>query len=664
MKTGTTHLKYRADIDGLRALAVLVVVFYHLDISVFSGGYVGVDIFFVISGFLITKLLKNELEITGKLDIKDFYIRRFRRIYPALITTLIITALISSILFSPSMLKDFGGSLVSSVFSISNIYFWDQINYFDLDAKLKPLLHTWSLGIEEQFYLFWPIILILAIKTFSRPVMIIFLVILFSVSLNFIFASIEFFTGNVKSILFYWLPFRVFEFGMGAILPFLKFNIKSQIKIDIIYIIGLILIIYSILTYNDEILFPYYFALLPAVGAAILIYYGEFSRFNYILTNRLFVLIGLISYSIYLVHWPIIVFWKYSFVELDFLAIISIIVLTAIVSIFLYKFIEVPFRRKNIKLNKIIINSIIISIFVIIPIIGLSMYLSGGWSWRISHETAENTTRKIVFNAEKDASEFYRVNYGGAGYPINGVNPEKPADIVLMGDSHGKHYSEGLYKIITKPTHKVLHITAGFSCFYLPNFTRISTDLDYDKLCPYHFKRSIDTIKNGNNPIVILAESWENQLSLAALLDDNGKRLSKQPTIEDVIEGILALKKMIGDSKLIVIGQVPTTNNTLLYDILSRPRADYSKIVNDDNLYYSIPETKRMEINLKLRNASKESGLFYFIDPFEIFCEDGKCRNFTPDGDLIYSDTHHLSKAGSLYFFHKSKNFFDGFISK
>ncbi|EFU70275.1 acyltransferase [Aliarcobacter butzleri JV22] len=155
-----SKIKYRADIDGLRAIAILSVLIFHLDAKYLSGGFVGVDIFFVISGFLITSIIKKEIEETSSFNFKNFYIRRIRRLFPALFVTLAITTIIVAFIFSPTHLSSYGGSLVTSLLSVSNFFFWVESDYFDVSSKVKPLLHTWTLSIEEQFYLIWPITLL------------------------------------------------------------------------------------------------------------------------------------------------------------------------------------------------------------------------------------------------------------------------------------------------------------------------------------------------------------------------------------------------------------------------------------------------------------------------------------------------------------------------
>ena len=184
-------MNYRADIDGLRAIAIVSVLLFHLDLAFFAGGFVGVDIFFVISGFLITSLLRNELLTTGRIDLGSFYTRRFRRLLPALLVTLMATTCAAVLLLSPIYLERFGGALASAVLGLSNHYFWAEADYFDLSAKIKPLLHTWSLSIEEQFYLIWPITLSALFNSRLRRLIpyCLLLAAFISLSLNLIFGS-------------------------------------------------------------------------------------------------------------------------------------------------------------------------------------------------------------------------------------------------------------------------------------------------------------------------------------------------------------------------------------------------------------------------------------------------------------------------------------------
>ena len=279
---------------------MLSVLLFHLDVALFSGGFVGVDAFFVISGFLITRLIRDDVA-AGKFSFTRFYVRRARRIFPALFLTLAATFVAGYLLFSSQHLMRLGGALVSAVFSVSNFYFWGEAGYFDTAAHLKPLLHTWSLGIEEQFYLLWPAILVFTLLRAPRwaPVALLFVGGALSLFLS------EFFV-RWPSIAFYLLPFRAFEFALGAVLVWLNpHRMKSAIWGELWVAAGLGMLGYSIVSFSGETPFPGLNALIPCVGTALIIYGGESRFLSRLLSNPIAVGIGLISYSLYLVHWPV-----------------------------------------------------------------------------------------------------------------------------------------------------------------------------------------------------------------------------------------------------------------------------------------------------------------------------------------------------------------------
>lgn len=645
---------YRSDIDGLRAIAILSVLIFHLNPKYLSGGFVGVDIFFVISGFLITSLIKKEIEETASFSFKNFYIRRVKRLLPALFFSLILTTIFATLILSPTHLSSFGLSQISSIFSVSNFYFWIESDYFDVESKLKPLLHTWSLSVEEQFYFIWPLTLILLLKIGRKIFIYSFLVFLifFSLYLNLKFQDgnihiiNKYFTDwkeyfeNGKSTLFFMLPFRTYEFILGASLVWiLNYKINIKYFYDVLFIIGLILIGYSIFYLDENIIFPSYYGFIPTIGATIIIYAGNKTRLNFILSNKIMVGIGLISYSLYLFHWPIIVFWNYLNPTPSLIDNIIISLISLFLAYLSYKFVEQPFR-----INKFINYSFISKIFIFgLPIalifISWSMYIHNGWKWRISSP--------VVFENVGDSKDFHKKFYGGAGYSRTGINTNQPADIVLLGDSHGMHYAEGIYKVIAEPNKYNLYIAAGTSCFALPNFTRTTVGNDWDSLCKNALNRGLDFIKKGNNPIVVVSESWLFQFGVAGILDENGKKIDKKITIEDVKEGILNLKKLIGNSQLVVIGNVPGAGYNL-YDIFSRPKPIFFTKFNPEYYFYYKPKKENLDFNNELKKLSKNTNQFIFLDPHEILCENNKCKNLDKNKNLIYSDTSHLSKYGSI----------------
>lgn len=639
------NLAYRHDIDGLRALAVTAVLLFHLGLSWAPGGYVGVDIFFVISGFLITGLIKKEIDATGRLDFRAFYMRRIRRLLPALVVVLTVTAAIAAVVLSPSHLSRFGAALAAALASVSNIFFWTEADYFDVSANVKPLLHTWSLSVEEQFYLFWPILLLFIFKRrqlWSVPV---FIGLIGALSLG---ANLLFGTGvegewneNGRSTIFYLLPFRVFEFVIGALLVWaVGWRLPERWQSEILFCGGIVLMLYAVLTFDQDMLFPSYNALVPCVGAALTIYAGSTARSARVLANPLMVGLGLISYSLYLVHWPLIVFWQYLGGSgwVGQLVVAAASIALAYLS---YRYVEQPFRTGRISIARPAWRNCSVAAMVSLFLLGLQIHVSDGWHWR-------GTISPVRLNYAGDAKSFHKEFYGGAGYPYYGpVNTEAPADIVVMGDSHGRHYAEGVYRELAKPGGWAFYNASGTSCFHLPGFTRTTAGRDWDRDCPASLNKALGFIRNAKAPVVIISHSWISQMRRGGILGADGQLADDSVTQEDVLAGILKLKDLLGSSQLVVIGNVPGTGGHNLYDILTRPVPPIFSKIDLSEYLASPPREPTLAFNQFLRDAARETGKFAFLDPHNALCENGICRNLDQQGGLIYSDTAHLSKYGS-----------------
>ncbi len=310
------RFKYRGDIDGLRAVAVLLVVLFHLDLTAFSGGYIGVDVFFVISGYLISAIIEKKLQ-TDSFSFKDFYIRRVKRLFPALFATILATVLGSLLILGPTDLQAMGKSAAAAVVSLSNFVFYFESGYWDADSSFKPLLHTWSLGVEEQFYLFWPSLFLLLFTIRKRVSILVttFLITLVGGIACYLMSGVD------KSAAFYLFPFRIFQFSIGAFTLHLsrtetvKRLFRKTATKDISILIGLMGIIGFSFLVTEKTVFPG-FAIYPPTLAACLVLIAftnsEASLFSGFLTNRFSAWVGRISYSMYLIHWPIIVLYRYS----------------------------------------------------------------------------------------------------------------------------------------------------------------------------------------------------------------------------------------------------------------------------------------------------------------------------------------------------------------
>lgn len=659
MKKGgvsSAAIGYQSHVDGLRAWAVISVLLFHLAVEGFLGGFVGVDIFFVISGFLITRLIKVEIESTGFFRFQEFYFRRLRRLLPAYLLMLVMTITAAALLFSPSHLERFGVALSSSVISVSNFYFWFEADYFDVSAQFKPLLHTWTLGVEEQFYLIWPISLVLLLKLGSEKLLLgaVLLVSCISLYLNDVFGDGEVelisrlfprygatLISNGESTIFFLLPFRIFEFMIGGGLVWMV-KVKSPRAIyEFLFLTGIGMLAYSIVFFDEALLFPSYYALLPCLGTAFLIYSGGNVFASSILENRVSVNVGLISYSLYLFHWPVIVFWQYVIApnQLRMWDKGGIFVLSFLLATASYHLVEKRFRNKDFSIG-VKKWKVAVPLCVLIFGVGLHMKVTGGWPRAIPYT--------VNFDNVGSAANYQRKYNGGAGYPDFGsVNTNLPPDVILVGDSHGKHYAEGVYEEFTQPNNLSLYIVSGNSCFHLPGFTRITKGKNWDRICPNAVSQVVKLVKMAKSaPTVIISHSWVSQMNRADLLDEEGEARNVLVKTEDIIKSLKIFQKMIFPARLVVIGNVPASNGRNLYDIFTRPKVVMSADFDLNDYLVSEIRPQLREFNLVLKSAAEESGEFIFLDPFNVLC-DTYCNNLDNEKRLIYSDSSHLSKHGS-----------------
>jgi peptidoglycan/LPS O-acetylase OafA/YrhL len=331
------RMPYRPDIDGLRAVAVLSVVAFHAFPGVMPGGFVGVDIFFVVSGFLISRLIFESLE-RHDFQPLTFYARRARRILPALITVLSATFLVGVFLLTPPQLLLLGQQMAASSAFLANVWFWAHSGYFDPAAKENPLLHLWSLGAEEQFYVIWPLIVVLSWR-YRRIGAAIVGIALASFALNIGFAG-------YRSTVFYLLPFRVWELMLGAGILLLP-RVRSRRIVEIAAIAGCVCILVAVFSYDDTVHYPGWRAVLPTAGCGLLIWSGgSHSLVGDVFRNRAAVLIGLISYPLYLWHWPLLWFLRTVDPADDTAAVRVLMCIVAVVLAFAtYRYIEQPIRH-------------------------------------------------------------------------------------------------------------------------------------------------------------------------------------------------------------------------------------------------------------------------------------------------------------------------------
>ena len=298
-------LKYRTDIDGLRAVAVGGVVLFHAFPTLLTGGFIGVDVFFVLSGFLITAIIRSDAE-AGTFSIGGFYERRFRRILPALLAMVVVTSLAAIAILPPSELRNYGNSLGGVGLFVSNIVFWKDSGYFDTASADKPLLHTWSLAVEEQFYIVWPIVAAALVRMGRRRLLAGFVWVTVALSLLAAIIAVRY----APSQAFYLLPYRAWELGMGALLATGAVpSLRTRWSREGSGWVGLALIVVPMLVYSEATPFPGLAALPPCLGALLILHAGQGAetRVGRMLSWRPMLFVGLVSYSFYLWHWPLLV---------------------------------------------------------------------------------------------------------------------------------------------------------------------------------------------------------------------------------------------------------------------------------------------------------------------------------------------------------------------
>ncbi|HEY2446560.1 MAG TPA: acyltransferase family protein [Rhizomicrobium sp.] len=334
---------YRPEIDGLRAVAIVPVVLFHYRAPGFGGGFVGVDVFFVISGYLITRLIWSEME-RGTFSLARFYERRVRRIFPALFAMLAVVSAAALVFFFPVDLVRYARSLVATALFAANFEFWHEAGYFDVLANQKPLLHLWSIAVEEQFYLLYPALL-LVLRGVSRRQRLAAIAGIFLASL----VLSTWGAGSARIAAFYLLPTRSWELMLGALIGLGALpNPKSAVVSDLLASLGLILIAGSVLAFTPETSFPGWLALVPTLGAALVIHGAnpESTLTGKVLSARPLVWIGLISYSLYLWHWPVFVFATYvGFTEPSGIGSVTLISLSVVLAAISWRFVEQPLRR-------------------------------------------------------------------------------------------------------------------------------------------------------------------------------------------------------------------------------------------------------------------------------------------------------------------------------
>ncbi len=644
-------LTYRPEIDGIRAVAVGSVVLYHAQLNLsgqklFTGGFIGVDIFFVISGYLITSIILKELISTGTFSFKNFYQRRVRRILPALLLVMLVSLPFAWIYLQPKSLIDFSKSILFSLGFSSNIYFqYSGEQYGAASGFLKPFLHTWSLSVEEQFYIIFPIILIISFK-YLRRYLIQILIITFFISFGL--ANLE--SINRPSISFYYIHTRMWELLIGSILAYYEIKIghRSTNKTLNVFLpgLGLLLICHSILFFNDKMFHPSLYTLSPILGVCLIIWFSSKGELiTKIISSKLFVGIGLISYSLYLWHYPIFAFVKVNeFVSGDLIKKLLLIPVVLILSILSYYCIERPARNK--KLNFTFISVFIITSVILLFSFNVNMILNQGYDSRLPEilKKKPEVNRQYLKNLK---GEFCHDTLEGCKF-----NTSSNKKVYIIGDSHMEGLSFDLMKKLINKDYQFIKYTMA-SCGYFPGFDKTKKS-KVDKKCnaKYFLKLKNDLLKE-NNAIIILGGRFPVYLSNSLFNNQEGGieggewsqkyvSISKYKSIQDSFKNeVLEISK---NNKIILIYPIPEVG----WD-------PYLKIWNNRN-NFKVSDTatsfdvfkKRTRSTFDLFDSISNENIFR-VFPHALFCNTIiKDRCITHDGkENFYRDDDHPSIIGA-----------------
>ena len=664
-------LTYRPEINGLRAIAVSAVILYHAKITIsghqpFQGGFIGVDIFFVISGYLITSIILNELVTTSSFSFKFFYERRLRRILPALLFVMLVSLPLAWMYLLPNSFVDFSKSILYSLGFSSNFYFhYSGQEYGAESGLLKPFLHTWSLSVEEQYYILFPIVLLITFKYF-RKYLIHILILGFVVSLGLA----EWTSRNYPSVSFYFLHTKMWELLAGSILAYFEitngYRSKNKSLKLIFPTIGLILIGHSILFFSDKILHPSLYTLSPIIGVSLIIWFSDKDEIiTKILSTKLFVGIGLISYSLYLWHYPLFAFARVNhLLEDNIIKELCFGLVILILSILSYYFIEKPFRNKKNNFSKILF---ILSISILILIVfNLKSIFQEGFKKRTNFpEVIVNTLETLNYrNISQNGSNCHD-RLGDKGFCIFNELSDNEGDIILLGDSLTDAILSNLIEQVSNTKYRLIHMSYSGN-LYLPSFVRFdkkTAKISSDETI-HSFRKEFLENKTHKNTYVIIYGDYNNYFEKSIKILENEIVEYETPSLFSTRENIflnyekrkIFLKEKIKET---LINLSKNKKVLLIYpspispvNILNHIRINKKNILKDKNFYlkdevnYSKNFFKNYNSEIfELFNETKIENL-YKINLESIFCPENQCIFYDNNNSYIF-DNNHPSYEGS-----------------
>jgi len=637
-------ISYRPEIDGLRAISVIFVILHHLGWSLVPGGYVGVDVFFVISGYLITKIVATEI-CNRNFSIQNFYKRRIIRLAPAYFLMLAVTSIASLVIMLPSELLNYIESVVYSTFFSANFYMWKEVGgYFGNRSEFVPLLHLWSLAVEEQFYIFWPLALLLILK-FVRSNLI--LVVAFAALVVVTIAISEWGVQHFRAAAYYLMPTRAFELLIGALLVFLPERNWTKLTRNTMTITGLSLIFFAGLTYSKDKFFPGINAIIPCTGTALLLFFckAKTDICGYILATPLLNFIGKISYPAYLWHWPIIVFLNIYMIEIDLLIGVLTILGTMMLSSLTYFYVEIPAKKTNrFPFSKVFTAGFIIPTVFFLLMASL-VFSSKGWPQRFPDSLNIKSEALQSFSQKSRG----RCNEGNIQNPssedqcILGVT-DRPVDFLLIGDSHANHFT-GMLDTMAKDARVRGYDMTQSSTIFLPD-TKSYYMVDGKRIEYSNFELRVNKwkklIESKKYKAIVLGGSFASHYNEGDFSSEYAQ--SPQEVFETQMTKAVEFIINSGSTAYIIKG-TPRLDGVEYDCALQNERFDAGKICD---LSLDKHQNNFKKWDMLLANIVKQYPQVIVIDPTKIMCDTKVC--FSTMNDIpLYRDAGHLNDIGSKF---------------
>lgn len=630
MGTPLAHPKYRRDIDGLRAVAVLAVLAFHAFPTVATGGFVGVDVFFVISGFLISSIVFGSLE-ADRFSYVEFYARRIRRIFPALIIVLVACYVSGWFLLFPEEYRELGKHTAAGAGFLANVSFFMERGYFDSSAQLKPLLHLWSLGVEEQFYIFWPLLLGLVWKSRRG---------LLGTTLLIAFAS---FALNVYTVTHdtdaaFYLPYtRFWELMIGGILAYLRLHHRERVPGGTWRsVAGGILIVASIVLLDKKALFPGWWALMPTLGTFLVISAPRDAWLNrQILGSRVLVGIGLISYPLYLWHWPLLSFARIVEGHVPPLHVrLAALCCSFPLAWITYRFVETPIRRGQTRTTVYALGATM----VVMALVGTVTFAEHGLTSRALARRVPSTGGVESVSRYSDGSCERLLGLREVKEEVCLANDAAP-DILIVGDSHAIALNSAAY-FHAVPLKTVL--VAGLACPPYPNVDFVPREAtNYGHDCQKIAESALRAASAIRSLTTVVIATHFADLGRFRYFASPERPLSEQQAFlagnEYLIDQLLAMRK-----RVVYVIDVPL--------LTVRPPNCVPRPFNSDppscNLPMSAAMARQREYRSWVLQLSRDIPQLKLYDSFQAMCVAGSCLA-GDSRESFYEDSDHLSLFGS-----------------